>query len=199
MTNISDQVKVFLDNDFIIRKCLFRNLISLRALSRYIIKTLSLEEKNLDAVMSAIRRYKKEEKKSIVFTAITSLSGILFFCSFLLHPFSDQFSQLFFSHKNYADYFNILFITVAFEILNSIAVSIIRMKEKSVFFVIATSLKLTLTLFSTIYLIVYLQMGVKGIILSQLIGSVAFLIIVSGLIYRNISFKYNPRTSQIAI
>ena len=62
MTNIAEQVKVFLDNDFIIRKCLFRNIISLRALSRYIIKTLSLEEKNLDAVMSAIRRYKREEK-----------------------------------------------------------------------------------------------------------------------------------------
>lgn len=63
MTNISEQVKVFLDNDFIIRKCLFRNIISLRALSRYIIKTLSLEEKNLDAVMSAIRRYKKDNKE----------------------------------------------------------------------------------------------------------------------------------------
>lgn len=63
MTNIAEQVKALLDNDFIIRKCLFRNIISLRALSRYIIKTQSLEEKNLDAVMSAIRRYKKEERE----------------------------------------------------------------------------------------------------------------------------------------
>ena len=62
MTNIAEQVKVFLNNDFIIRKCLFRNIISLRALSRYIIKSLGLEEKNLDAVMSAIRRYKREER-----------------------------------------------------------------------------------------------------------------------------------------
>ena len=62
MTHIAEKVKVFLDNDFIIRKCLFRNIISLRALSRYIIKTMDLEEKNLDAVISAIRRYKKEEK-----------------------------------------------------------------------------------------------------------------------------------------
>ena len=63
MTNIAEKVKVFLDNDFIIRKCLFRNIISFRALSRYIIKTLDLQEKNMDAVMSAIRRYKKEEKE----------------------------------------------------------------------------------------------------------------------------------------
>ena len=62
MTQIAEKVKVFLGNDFIIRKCLFRNIISLRALSRYIIKTLDLEEENLDAVISAVRRYKKEEK-----------------------------------------------------------------------------------------------------------------------------------------
>lgn len=60
--NISDQVKIFLDNDFIIRKCLFRNIVSLRALSRHIIKKSGLNEKNLDAVISAIRRYKKLEK-----------------------------------------------------------------------------------------------------------------------------------------
>ena len=60
--NISDKVNSFLDNDFIIRKCLFKNIVSMRALSRHIIKKLGLKEKNLDAVMSAIRRYKKIEK-----------------------------------------------------------------------------------------------------------------------------------------
>ncbi len=56
---ISDKVSSFLDNDFIVRKCLFRNVISLRALSRHIIKRIGLEESNMDAVVSAIRRYKK--------------------------------------------------------------------------------------------------------------------------------------------
>lgn len=60
--NITEQVSTFLDNDFVIRKCLSKNIISLRALSREIIKKLGLKENNLDAVMSAIRRYKKAEK-----------------------------------------------------------------------------------------------------------------------------------------
>ena len=59
----SDKVNSFLDNDFIIRKCLFRNIVSLRALSRHIIGKLGLKEKNFDAVVSAIRRYKKIEKE----------------------------------------------------------------------------------------------------------------------------------------
>ena len=62
MTNISDKVKVLLDNDFIIRRCLFQNILSLRALSRHIIKEINLEQKNMDAIMSAIRRYKKDNK-----------------------------------------------------------------------------------------------------------------------------------------
>ena len=60
--NISDRVKSFLDNDFIIRKCLMRNILSLRALARHIIKELELRENNMDAVISAIRRYKRTEK-----------------------------------------------------------------------------------------------------------------------------------------
>ena len=61
--NIAEQVNTFLDNDFVIRKCLSKNIISLRALSREIIRELGLKENNLDAVMSAIRRYKKTEKE----------------------------------------------------------------------------------------------------------------------------------------
>jgi len=54
--NITEQVKSFLDNDFIVRKCLFKNIVSLRALSRHIIGRVGLKDSNLDAVISAIRR-----------------------------------------------------------------------------------------------------------------------------------------------
>ncbi|HLG23467.1 MAG TPA: hypothetical protein VI564_00895 [Candidatus Nanoarchaeia archaeon] len=62
--SIADKIKVLLDNDFVIRNCLFKNILSLRALARYMIKSNDLEEKNLDAVISAVRRYKREEKKA---------------------------------------------------------------------------------------------------------------------------------------
>lgn len=60
--SISDRVSYFLDNDFAIRKCLFKNIISLRALSRHVVHKLGMKEKNLEAATSAIRRYKKTEK-----------------------------------------------------------------------------------------------------------------------------------------
>src|SRR3989344_4571259 len=61
--NIANMVNSFLDNDFVIRKCLSKSIISLRALSREIIKELNLKDSNLDAVMSAIRRYKKIKRE----------------------------------------------------------------------------------------------------------------------------------------
>ncbi|HLC61661.1 MAG TPA: hypothetical protein VJI52_01450 [Candidatus Nanoarchaeia archaeon] len=60
--NVSDRIKTYLDSDFVIRRTLFRNILSLRALARYLIEKLDLKDKNMDAVISAIRRYKKTEK-----------------------------------------------------------------------------------------------------------------------------------------
>ncbi len=63
MTNsITEQVNALLDRDFMTRRCLFRDIISLRALSRHIIRALGLKEKNMDAVVSSIRRYKRAKK-----------------------------------------------------------------------------------------------------------------------------------------
>ena len=61
--SIAERVSAFLDNDFVIRRCLSKNIISLRALSRQMIRELGLKESNLDAVISAIRRYKKAGKE----------------------------------------------------------------------------------------------------------------------------------------
>ena len=63
--NITDKVKTYLDSDFVVRRCLFKNIMSLRALSRHLIEKLDLKDRNMDAVMSAIRRYKKTEKDEI--------------------------------------------------------------------------------------------------------------------------------------
>jgi len=48
MTNIAEQINMYLDNDFVVRKFLFNNIISLRALARYIVSSLELKEKNME-------------------------------------------------------------------------------------------------------------------------------------------------------
>ena len=59
--NISKQVWNVINKDLSIKRDLSRNLISLRALARHIIKEYSLNT-SIDAVVSAIRRYSPENK-----------------------------------------------------------------------------------------------------------------------------------------
>jgi aspartokinase len=61
--NISNMVNIYINNDFITRKALFKNIVSLRALTRHIIKQTNLSDDNFDAIISAIRRYKTANKQ----------------------------------------------------------------------------------------------------------------------------------------
>jgi len=133
----------------------------------------------------------EEERKTTVFTTLISLLGIVALVNVLLHPFSHYFSEFFFGHDRFASYFNILFITTSIEIINGVAVSVIRLKEKSAMFVIVTLAKLLVTFTLSIYFIVYLGKGVEGIILSQLIGSFVFLLLTLGVLFKNILPKFN--------
>ena len=61
--NIADAVKSYLDSDFVVKKSLSKSIVSFRALSRHLIEKLDLKESNMDAVISAIRRYKQVGKE----------------------------------------------------------------------------------------------------------------------------------------
>lgn len=58
MTNVSREVKKFLDKSPCVRRNMDIDLINISALARMIIKEQNLEETTLEATISAIRRYK---------------------------------------------------------------------------------------------------------------------------------------------
>ncbi|GEM_PF-2993705 len=60
--NITERVKSYLDGDFVVKRCLSKNIVSFRALARHLIENLGMKDKNLHAVISAIRRYNKAGK-----------------------------------------------------------------------------------------------------------------------------------------
>ena len=132
-----------------------------------------------------------DAKKSIIYTALISTVLIVFFVNIALLPFKNQFSLLFFKNYEYSSFFPLLFLSASFEILNHIAFDLIRIKEKSVFFVVITTLKLLTILFLNIYFIVYLKMGIKAIILSQLIGSGLLTILSLPFVLKHVNWKFN--------
>ncbi len=132
----------------------------------------------------------QKERKSYIFTAFI---GIVFFILVLnasLQPFSKNFAKIFFSETKFTIYFNILFLTVSFNILNKFTFSLLRILEKSTLYIIVNSIKFALMLTLNIIFIVSLNMGVKGIILSQLIGHATGFFLLLPLLLKNLIVKF---------
>lgn len=148
---------------------------------------------NLSTAMLRWCSAEKDEnrKRSIVFTISFSTVIISLLSLIFLLPFVDFFSELFFDHNRYSNYFTILFFSIAFGILNLLPLSLIRVQEKSTFFVVVTTLKFTIILILNIYFIAFLQMGVEGVILGQLIGQILFTLVTLPFMIRNSSTKFD--------
>jgi len=94
--------------------------------------------------------------------AITALSCILF---------SEGFSNLLFSTAEYASSFRVMFLTMFLSSAIEIPLIFLRVKQRSVAFVIINLVKLVLQLGLNIYFLVYLKMGILGVLYSGLIGT----------------------------
>ena len=130
------------------------------------------------------------ERKSYVFTSFSFLLIVIIAFNILFQPFTDFFSRIFFKNEDYSFYFMILFLTVSFEVLTKYILSILRILEHSTKYIITSSIKLLVTLSLTIYFVVVLRWGVKGIIISQLVGAVFLTLILLPVLFKNTVLKF---------
>ncbi|MBI9055291.1 MAG: oligosaccharide flippase family protein [Bacteroidales bacterium] len=128
--------------------------------------------------------------KSIVFTTLVSSFIIVIFLNLILFPFSKSFSTLFFNSAHYTSYFQILIVSASFEILNLIALNLIRFKEKPKLYISLSIIKILTVLSFNIYFIKYLNLGIKGVLLSILIGNVLFTILTIPTLLKNIVWHF---------
>lgn len=131
----------------------------------------------------------EKDRKVIVFNTFAPLTLIILAFNLVLQPTDSFCSELFFGNQKYNNYFSLLFIWTALEVINETALSLIRLKEKPGFYAILSILKFTSILGLNVYFIVVLHYGVKGIILSQVIGSALSFFIVLPMILKNIFWK----------
>ncbi len=148
---------------------------------------------NLSATMMRwwIDAKDKQKRKSIVFTAFAMLFVSLFVMNAGLQPFAGKFAEIFFKDKAYTIYFVIVFVSSSFEILSRYMLDMLRLLEKSMLYVTVTTIKLALVLGLNIYFVVTLELGVKGIILAQLIGFVFITIILLPLFLKHLNWHFD--------
>lgn len=132
-----------------------------------------------------------EKQKSIVFTTLLSTLFVAVLLSVVLIPFSKQFAIEIFENSNFTIYFVFLFLAVSVGIVNNVPLNLIRLKERSGFYITLTILKFTLIILFNIYFVVYLKIGVEGIIISELIGHFFVVIFTIPMMIKNSILKIN--------
>jgi len=145
---------------------------------------------------TAMMRWYASEKnyvnqRSIVFTTFISTLFIAVLLSMILIPFSREFSLRFFNDYSFSNYFVILFLSVSAGIINNVPLNLIRLKEKSVFYIILTSIKFLIIVLLNIYFVAKLEIGVIGIIISELVGNIFIIVFTIPFLIKNFTLKIN--------
>ncbi|MDO9512162.1 MAG: oligosaccharide flippase family protein [Bacteroidales bacterium] len=162
----------------------------LETLGQFLAATLAISLPT--ALLRWISTEKDENKrKSIVFTTLISLFTILVLFNSIAIPLRNYFSLLLFERTDFGLYISLLFLSMSFDVLNLVVLNLIRFHEKPGLYIIINTVKLALILGLNIYFIAGLGMGVEGVILGQLIGSVALNVISMVFLFRNMLPRFN--------
>jgi O-antigen/teichoic acid export membrane protein len=132
------------------------------------------------------------KQKNIIFSVFASLTGIVILLNVITIPFSRQLSGFFFNNIDYELHFLFLIVSVSFEIMNTAALNILRMQERSKLYIVYTTGKFSAMLLLNFYFIVFMKMGVLGIIAGSMIANIALFFFLLPIIFKNIKpvFEY---------
>lgn len=132
-----------------------------------------------------------QKQKKVISSALFSIIIIASLFSFVTTPFSLEISELIFNSAKFENYILIMLLSVSFGIISNVPLEVIRFREKAAFYVFLTASKFLLIVLFNIYFIIYQKLGVEGIILSQLIGSIYVIIFSFPFLFKNIIPSYN--------
>ncbi len=147
-------------------------------------------------IAQAVLRYYYEyddekDKKKVISVAIITLWAVSLIVLPGLFFLSKRISILIFECPDYFRMFNIIFVTVVIGLSNQIPLTVLRIEEKSILYVCISLTKLLLTLSLNILFIVYLHMGVMGILISGLISTCVTGIFLMVYILRRVRLSYS--------
>ncbi|MBC8526534.1 MAG: polysaccharide biosynthesis C-terminal domain-containing protein [Candidatus Cloacimonetes bacterium] len=141
----------------------------------------------------------KAKRKSTLFTIFVFLFAIAFLFNLFGQNLNTKLSSLFFKPSQFTIYFKLCFYIIFLRIINNLFLSVLRAKEKSVFYATANIIKIAIILGFNIYFVAFAKIGVKGILYSYLIGDgLLFLILFPNMISEMIP-KFDKRILKAAI
>lgn len=136
------------------------------------------------------------ERNEVISTAILFIVPVNAAVLVLLHFLSGPISRLVFGQAGNRYFFNLVFISLVFSILNGVLLSYVRAKQQAVLFAVLSVLQLTLGLGLNIYLIAGRRMGVLGSLYSGVITQAVMSLLLLSLIVYEVRFRFSTPKLQ---
>jgi O-antigen/teichoic acid export membrane protein len=131
----------------------------------------------------------KAAQKSMYFTVII-MNALICITAFIFVFFNaSYFSKLLFHSDQYAKLMWIMFAGCSVNIISSVPLILLRLKEKAIKYSVISITKLFVTLVFTILFVVYFKKSVLGVYEATLIGEIAGFILIFSDIVKNIQIK----------
>lgn len=131
------------------------------------------------------------EKKKVISTSIIIVATLAVFFYASLSFFADSVSLLIFDSADFSYLFQITFITSIFGIITQIPLLYLRIQDRSKLFVIITLVQVLLTVSLTIWMVVFLEMSVFGVLLANAIVSGVVCLVLLYSTMASVGVKYD--------
>ena len=141
----------------------------------------------------------REIRKSTLFTQFLSLITIAVLLNIIGYFFSDKIASLFSNPEEYTIYFKLCFAVISLRILNTLFLSVLRIKEKSTLYAFASVLRILVILGLNIYFVAFVKIGIRGILYAYVIGNIAMTIALLPSMLSQMSAKFVPSTLKAAV
>lgn len=133
----------------------------------------------------------KEMKTKAVNTAFVYLLITAILLCGLIFIFSGNINSLLFGEKNYSNLLRIVAVTIFLRTTTYIPNALMRVRLRSIQISVAQLIHLIVNLSLNIYFIVFLGLGVKGVIYGNVIAELILVIIMYKLIVKDLSFSFS--------
>jgi len=105
-------------------------------------------------------------------------------------PVSGFLSRILLHSEEFSSLIKLMFISAGFQIINTIPSNLLRILEKPTHYSVSMIVRLVVTLVLTIYFMLGLGLGIKGILLAQIAGHLVYFGTVARVLYAHATFVF---------
>jgi O-antigen/teichoic acid export membrane protein len=129
------------------------------------------------------------QKKSCVFSIFSFLTAVSLLSFLIFIPGRFFISQVLFEDTVYGKYFIYILLSISFQILSKIPLTLLRLEEKSVYYAVTITVQFTINLVLNIYFVAFLKWGVEGILIATAISNSIILVMLIPYSLKHMHFR----------